>query len=101
MRNKEQVLLIVYDTIDEFNRQFQKKQQLVKAEETGLYGQGKLDSVEFVSFIVAVEEQIAEKLNLTITLADEKAMSMRNSPFRTVGTLVKYIQEILLENDSD
>lgn len=66
--------------------------------QTKIYGnEGNLDSLALVSFITDVEEMIDLEFNTTITLADEKAMSSRNSPFKDVETLTQYIQNLLEE----
>ena len=51
-------------------------------------------------FILQVEEAIEDEFETTIVLADEKAMSQKNSPFRNIGTLAEYIEKILKENRS-
>ena len=67
--------------------------------QTKIYGnEGNLDSLALVSFITDVEEMIDLEFNTNITLADEKAMSSRNSPFKDVETLTQYIQNLLQEN---
>lgn len=67
--------------------------------QTRIYGiEGNLDSLALVSFITDVEEMIDTEFNTNITLADEKAMSSRNSPFKDVETLAQYIQNLLEEN---
>jgi hypothetical protein len=53
-----------------------------------------------VRFILQVEEAIEDEFETTIVLADEKAMSQKNSPFRNIGTLAEYIEKILKENRS-
>ncbi len=59
---------------------------------TVLFGPGaKLDSMGLVTLVVDVEQQLQQTFNLTITLADDRAMSQRSSPFRTIGTLRDYI----------
>lgn len=59
-----------------------------------LYGtNGSLDSMALVNLIADIEEAIDEKLGESITLADEKAMSAKNSPFRDVSSLVDAIIE--------
>jgi acyl carrier protein len=69
-----------------------------KGIETTLYGKKSiLDSLGLVSLIVAVETAIEEELDVSITLADEKAMSQKNSPFKTIGTLADYIFLLLEE----
>ena len=61
-----------------------------------LFGdQGKLDSLGLVELVVAVEEHVADDLGVTVTLADEKALSRHRSPFRTVGDLVDFVDEIV------
>jgi D-alanine--poly(phosphoribitol) ligase subunit 2 len=68
-------------------------------DETPLYGaQGILDSLDLVNLIVAIESMINDKLNFVITLADEKAMSQKRSPFQSVGSLAQYIDDIMQEH---
>ena len=54
-----------------------------------------------INLIVAVEQNVEDKFDITITLADERAMSQEISPFRTVGSLADYIEMILVENKND
>ena len=58
---------------------------------------GILDSLELVKLISDLEENIYRKFGKQITLADEKTMSQRISPFRTVKSLVNYIDKLLTE----
>jgi acyl carrier protein len=59
--------------------------------ETRLFGKdGLLDSMALVSLVMSLEQEIAEKFGAEIALADEKALSQKHSPFRTVGSLVSY-----------
>lgn len=59
--------------------------------ETRLYGKdGLLDSMALVSLVMSLEQEIAEKFGAEISLADDKALSQKNSPFRTIGSLVTY-----------
>ena len=60
--------------------------------DTALFGSGGwLDSMGLVTLVVEVEQVLAERFGMQVTLADDRAMSQRSSPFRTVGTLVAYI----------
>ena len=64
--------------------------------ETGLYGdQGTLDSMALVNLIADVEDAIHGNYGLSVALADEKAVSARHSPFRTVKTLTEAVLERL------
>jgi len=59
--------------------------------DTRLFGEGGLlDSMALVSLVIAVEQAVEEKYGTPVALADEKALSQRSSPYRTVGTLAEY-----------
>jgi D-alanine--poly(phosphoribitol) ligase subunit 2 len=93
---------LIYDAIDDINKQTPDELRLTKSPETILFGQkGKLDSFGLVSFIVAVEEKIQDELGKVVTIADEKAFSQKNSPFRTVGTLADYISSLIEEGANE
>jgi len=70
--------------------------------ETILYGMdGILESIELVSLFADLEEIIFDEFGRDITLADEKAMSQNNSPFRTVNSLSDYIESLLTGDAGD
>ncbi|RYZ04700.1 MAG: hypothetical protein EOO73_23015 [Myxococcales bacterium] len=50
-----------------------------------------LDSLGVVQLIVEVEQRVESTHGVSITLANDKAMSARNSPFRTVGVLADHV----------
>lgn len=58
-------------------------------------GEGALDSLALVSFVTDVEDAIDEAFDKEIVLADEKAMSQKTSPFRSVESLRDYIVKLL------
>ena len=61
-------------------------------EDTPILGKGSsLDSLGLVTLLVNIEQKIEDTMNINITIADEKAMSLKNSPFRTIGTLTDFI----------
>ncbi len=64
--------------------------------ETRLLGEkAVLDSIGLVSLIVDLEEKVAARFGKEIVLADERAMSLRYSPFRRVESLADYVVEKL------
>jgi acyl carrier protein len=64
--------------------------------DTRLFGEGGLlDSIALVSLVVAIEQSIEESYGRPISLADEKALSQRSSPYRTIGTLASYAAQEL------
>ena len=67
----------------------------VQAKVRGLQTHGQpvalaLDSMALVSLVIAVEQAIEEKYGVAVALADEKALSQRSSPYRTVNSLAAY-----------
>lgn len=66
-------------------------------EETRLIGQGAiLDSLGLVSLIVEVEQRLSDELGIHLILADERAMSQKRSPFRSIGALADYIYDLMV-----
>ena len=55
------------------------------------------DSMDLVTFIVEVENEVNERTSYSIELANDRAMSRRTSPFMNIQSLVSYINEILNE----
>ncbi len=69
-----------------------------RSPETVIFGSGgKLDSLGLVQLIVTIEQEIDERLDVGLTLADERALSEKRSPFRTIGSLIEYIGRRLRE----
>ncbi len=63
--------------------------------DTVLYGRGAiLDSLGLVALITAIEADLALRTGQDILLVSEDAMSRSRSPFRTVGSLCEYIEEL-------
>jgi acyl carrier protein len=60
-------------------------------------GDSPLDSTALVSLVVEIEQQVSDASGASIVLADDRAMSQRSSPFRTIGALADYLQELLAE----
>ena len=61
-----------------------------------LYGHGSsLDSLGLVRLLIDVEQRVNDRYGLTIALMDEKAMSQKHSPFRTVNSLADYLVKLI------
>lgn len=56
-----------------------------------------IDSLGLVNVIIEVEQGVLDGYGASIIVVDERAMSMTNSPFRTVGTLADYVIELVTE----
>jgi D-alanine--poly(phosphoribitol) ligase subunit 2 len=95
---KPKIIDIILHEVSELNEQLDQKVAIEDGENAGLYGlTGVLDSLGLVTLIVAVEQAIEDELGLVISLADERAMSQKSSPFRTIGTLADYIVKVSQE----
>jgi acyl carrier protein len=80
----------VFAALGAFNES--EHQNVVASPETVLLGSGgAVDSLGLVRLVMGVERQIEDDFGTAISLTDEKAMSQRNSPFRSMGTLIEYI----------
>ena len=89
---------IVFESIGAFNDSNVGRPQLEKSDDQVLFGLGgALDSLGLVNLIVAIEGKIEDELGRSVVLASEKAMSERQSPFRTVGTLVAFVTSLLAD----
>jgi len=64
--------------------------------ETPLFGRhGVLDSLGLASLVVSVEQAIEDEFGLSVSLADQKALSQSHSPYRTVGSLAEYASRLI------
>jgi acyl carrier protein len=59
-----------------------------------------LDSLALVTLIVCTEQALNERHGISITIVDERALSMTKSPFRTVDTLADYVWTLVQEKRS-
>ena len=97
---KKEIIEIIYKSISELNKQLDYDSQLEKSTNTILMGSNsQLDSLGLVNLIIAVEQNIEKNFDTTITLADEKALSQKQSPFLTIGSLVDYIVSLIKEKN--
>jgi acyl carrier protein len=52
-----------------------------------------VDSLGLVQIITDVEERVSERYGRELDLTDERALSQKHSPFRSVGTLVDHVMQ--------
>ena len=99
MIERTAALNIVYASLQEVFAQTGLDVPPALSEETVLVGKDAvLDSLGVVSLIVEVEQRVEGEHGASVTLANDKAMSQRNSPFRTVGSLADHVERLLLED---
>jgi len=96
MSSDERISKAVYSAVDDLNDQLPKGVQIDKSLDAPLYGaSGKLESLDFVTLIMEVEEKINAEFGTDITIADDNLLSKEKSPFSTLRTLIEYLHELL------
>ena len=98
---KQEIQTIIFESIRGLNEDLCDERLENPGETTHLYGgkDGTLDSLALVNLIVDLEEKVEDSFGKEILLTDERAMSQRRSPFRSVKTLCDYIESLLLETN--
>ena len=96
MATDERISKAVFSAVDELNTQLPAGISVEKSLDAPLYGAGgKLESLDFVTLIMEVEEKINAEFGTDITIADENLLSKAKSPFSTLRTLIEYLEELL------
>jgi acyl carrier protein len=95
---RNQVFKIIESAVTEMNEELDYDSLREVNDDTPLFGgEDGVDSLSLVSIVISIESGIFNELDKSVTLADEKAMSMHNSPYRTVGALLDFTMQRLEE----
>lgn len=98
MADRAKIEAAVFEAIDEMNVRLPKGITIDKALDAPLYGKtGKLESLDFVEFIVEVESKIQTVFGIDFVLTDENLLSKESSPFITVGSLIDHLETAIDE----
>ncbi len=90
---RDRIIEVVTKVIKEINADLGYDELRTPTLETQLYdGDGGLDSLSLVMLVSAIEAAISDEFGRDVVLASEKAMSMRNSPYRNVGAFVDFVE---------
>jgi len=93
---KEKIIEIIIETVKEYNEGLSKGNQISQDLDASIYGDTNgIDSLGLVSFIINLEQNIEERLNKVVSLADEKAMSQKKSPYESINVLSEYILKLI------
>lgn len=93
---KEQLLTIIEQSFAEINETREQDKHIPFSENAALYGPSSLlDSVDLVNLLLAIEERIEDEMDITFTIASEKALSLKHSPFKSVSSLCTYLLDEL------
>ena len=98
MNDPENIVAAIYRAVDWINGELPPDRQLNKAPETRLLGsQSVLDSMHLVSLIITIEREVEDAFGIVLTLADERALSMKASPFRSIQSFADYIGILIID----
>jgi len=95
---REQIITLVKDAVIDLNDELQYDTLENPTDETVLFGgDDGIDSLSLVRLVVDIEQRIQEETGKKTSLTDERAMSAKRSPYRSVGALTDFIVEGLGE----
>ncbi len=95
---REQIAALVVDAVTDLNEELQYETLNNPTDETILFGgDDGIDSLSLVRLVVDIEQRIQEETGKNASLTDERAMSAKRSPYRSVGALTDFIIEGLGE----
>lgn len=98
---RENIINLLLTTLEAHFDEINESVDLTEKENVKLFGgDGLLDSIGLVSYVVEVEEKLGDEYDISVILADEKAMSRRTSPFARVSYLADYILEVVNEDSN-
>lgn len=90
---KDKIIRFIFEVWDESNLP---STTMATIHSVTLVGRGsEIDSLTFVSFIVAVEQKVGDAFGQKITLANSRAFSQTQNPFETIDSLASYIEELI------
>ena len=88
----QQVERLVTSAVEDLSAEYPGETPIRPTPETRLLGpDGIVDSIELVNLIVLVEQKVRDTFQTAVILADERAMSLARSPFRSVRSLVDHV----------
>lgn len=92
----DRILQVIVSAIEELNESREEKIPTDNVLDLSLYGDaGIFESMHLVGFLALVEEKLEDEFDVEVTLASEKAVSRRVSPFSSVRRLIDFTEEEL------
>lgn len=89
---KDKIVKIISEALTEINEELDYDSLKNITEATEIFGgDDGLDSLSLVRLVTEVEMNVNDEFDSSVLLASEKAMSMRNSPYRNVGSLTEFV----------
>lgn len=93
-----QIAALVIDSLHDVLSQADKPYPDGVGGDTYLIGRRSVvDSIGLVTLIIDLEQKLEEEHRISLTIADDRAMSQKNSPFLSVRSLTDYICMLIEE----
>lgn len=87
---------LVEDAIDEVNAVMENGLVIEKTPETTLLSSNsKVDSLTLVRLLLEIERLVEEQTGKSIVVVDESTFESEESPFATVGALIRHIDNLV------
>ena len=94
--DRKNIIILIYDAIEDYNSVVEKDMYLEKREDTLLFDpMGKLDSMGYITMSAAIEREIEKKLGLTMVLFEGNSNYPVENPLKTVASTVDYLSWLL------
>ena len=91
--SKKQIINSVYLCIDSFNKSLNLKKKLKKKIKFEIIGnESKLDSLDLVTFFTKIEDLFYKEFKVKIKLLDEYFNFNNKKKFKTLGDLIKILE---------
>jgi acyl carrier protein len=98
--NRQEIEELILTTLKEVLDALDGQRPDTLGKDTIIFGaNGLLDSMGLVTFITDLEDRIEEEFGTALILTDERAMSQRKSPFKTVSFLGQYVNTLIQEEN--
>ena len=92
-QSSHDVTNLVYEAVARTNEELEPELTIEARPHQLLIGPGaNLDSLGFVSLILEIEALVHERFGITVELVNDRALSQERSPFRTIESLVAYVE---------
>ncbi len=98
--SEEKILQAIHQSIDEMNKKLESTAAISKVSDHALFGNTALDSMDFVFFVMSIEENVGSLLGSELDLMGEDFLAEGTNPFSTISTLQNFIQKKIEANIS-
>jgi hypothetical protein len=90
---RDEALRLVYEVIDTVNARLPAARRLSKSPATVIAGPaGALDSLGIITFVVTLEERVADAIGAPVQLLDDSSFIDEHGAFATVDTLATFLE---------